>query len=173
MIQDEVCLPPQEEDECLSPDVLLHIAYDVVSQLDNAADFWQLSLEELSLQDFLVEQIDSLQPVVEAQVDHATHLSQDTIESVHAPWPSQPNAASFGRLYGARRVLMGRLSSIAVVPLAIPGRSCFHLPDRGQSRHGMLRPCLISLSSLLPVATMVACTLTPSQKYVPRLAEWS
>jgi hypothetical protein len=88
MIQDEVCLPPQEEDECLSPDVLLHIAYDVVSQLDNAADFWQLSLEELSLQDFLVEQIDSLQPVVEAQVDHATHLSQDTIESVHAPWPS-------------------------------------------------------------------------------------
>jgi hypothetical protein len=109
MIQDEVCLPPQEEDECLSPDVLLHIAYDVVSQLDNAADFWQLSLEELSLQDFLVEQIDSLQPVVEAQVDHATHLSQDTIESVHAPWPSQPNAASFGRLYGAPACVDGQV----------------------------------------------------------------
>jgi hypothetical protein len=39
MIEDEVCLPPEEEDECLTPDVLLHIAYEVVSQLDNVADF--------------------------------------------------------------------------------------------------------------------------------------
>jgi hypothetical protein len=66
MIEDEVCLPPQEEDECLTPAVLLHIAYEVVSQLDNAADFRQLLLEKLSLRDFLVELMDSLQPVVEA-----------------------------------------------------------------------------------------------------------
>jgi hypothetical protein len=66
MIEDEVCLPPQEEDECLTPAVLLHIAYEVVSQLDNAADFRQLLLEKLSFRDFLVELMDSLQPMVEA-----------------------------------------------------------------------------------------------------------
>jgi hypothetical protein len=55
VLEDEVCLPPEEEDECLTPIVLLHIAYEMVSQLDNAEDFRQLSLEELSLRDFLVE----------------------------------------------------------------------------------------------------------------------
>jgi hypothetical protein len=88
MIEDEVFLPPQEEDECVTLDVLLHIAYEVVSQLDDAADFWQLSFEELSLRDFLVEQIDSLQLVVQAQVDHATPLAEDTVDSVQASWPS-------------------------------------------------------------------------------------
>jgi hypothetical protein len=39
MLEDEVRLPPEEEDECLAPEVLLHIvllhiAYEVVSQLD-------------------------------------------------------------------------------------------------------------------------------------------
>jgi hypothetical protein len=111
--------------------------------------------------------------VVEAQVNLATPLAQDTVDSVQALWPSQPGATSFGHLLGALHRLMGRSSSIATVPLAVSGRSCFHLPDRGQSRHGMLCPCLLSLSSLLLVATMVACTLTPSQRYVPRSAEWS
>jgi hypothetical protein len=66
VLEDEVCLPPDEEDECLTPEVLLHIAYEVVSQLYNTEDFSQLLLEECSLQDFLVEQIHSSQPVVEA-----------------------------------------------------------------------------------------------------------
>jgi hypothetical protein len=61
VLEDEACLPPQEEDEYLTPKVLLHIAYEVVSQLDNDEDFRQLSLEELSLiHDFLVAQIHSL-----------------------------------------------------------------------------------------------------------------
>jgi hypothetical protein len=61
MLEDEACLPPQEEDEYLTPKVLLHIAYEVVPQLDNAKDFRWLSREELSLiHDFLVAQIYSL-----------------------------------------------------------------------------------------------------------------
>jgi hypothetical protein len=53
MLEGEVCLPPEEEDECLTPKVLLHIVYEVVSQLENTEDFRQLSLKELSLCDIL------------------------------------------------------------------------------------------------------------------------
>jgi hypothetical protein len=151
MIEDEVCLPPQEEDECLIPDVLLHIAYEVVSQLDNAADFRQLSLGELSRQDFLVEQIDSLQLVVQAQVDHATPLAEDTRFKPHGLLSLMLLLLAVSLV--PRRVLMGRLSSIAAVPLAVPRRSCFHLPGRGQRCHGMLCPtssaCCQSSRSLL------------------------
>jgi hypothetical protein len=49
VLEDEVCLLLEVEDECLTHEVLLHIAYEVVSQLDNAEDFRQLSLEEHSL----------------------------------------------------------------------------------------------------------------------------
>jgi hypothetical protein len=80
---------------------LLHIVYEVVSQLDNASDFWQWTLEELSLRDFRVEQIYSLQLVVEAQVNLAPPLVKDTIALVQAPWPSPPDAGSLGRLLGA------------------------------------------------------------------------
>jgi hypothetical protein len=48
---------PEVEDECLTPEVLLHVAYEVVSQLDKAEESMLLSLEEHSLPDFLVEQI--------------------------------------------------------------------------------------------------------------------
>jgi hypothetical protein len=67
VFEDEVYLLPKDEDECLTPEILLHIAYEVVSQLDNAEEFRQFSLNELSLGDFLVEQIHILDPVVEAQ----------------------------------------------------------------------------------------------------------
>jgi hypothetical protein len=45
------------EDDYLSPDMRLHIVFEVVSQLDKAEDFKWLSPEEVSLRDFLVEQI--------------------------------------------------------------------------------------------------------------------
>jgi hypothetical protein len=54
----------------------LHITFEVVSQLDKVKDFRSLSPEELSLRDFLNEQIRSLQLVVEAQ-DDAPSLSQE------------------------------------------------------------------------------------------------
>jgi hypothetical protein len=46
----------EAEDDCLTPEVRLHIALKVVAQLDKAEDFRWLSPEELSLREFLVEQ---------------------------------------------------------------------------------------------------------------------
>jgi hypothetical protein len=60
---------PEVEDDYLTSKDRLHIALEVVVQLDNAEDFRWLSPEELSLYEFLVEQTKSLQMVVEAQ-DH-------------------------------------------------------------------------------------------------------
>jgi hypothetical protein len=57
------------EDVCLTSEVRLHIALEVVAQLDKVKDFRWLSPDELSLCEFLVEQIRSLQMVVEAQDD--------------------------------------------------------------------------------------------------------
>jgi hypothetical protein len=57
-------LLPDEEDEALAPvgddedlalEVLLHVAFEVISQLDRAEVFRSLSIKELSLCDFLVE----------------------------------------------------------------------------------------------------------------------
>jgi hypothetical protein len=64
-----VPLPPQPEvgDECLTPQLLLHIAFEVISQLDKGEDSRWLQPEELSLWDFLVEQIQSLQLAVVEQ----------------------------------------------------------------------------------------------------------
>jgi hypothetical protein len=64
------------EDEHLSPEMRLHVAFEVVSQLDKGEDFRSLSPEELSLCDFLNERIRSLQLVVETQ-DDAPSLSQE------------------------------------------------------------------------------------------------
>jgi hypothetical protein len=58
--EDDDCSLLEEEDEDLASEVLLHVAYEVVSQLDMAEDFRSLSLEEQSLCGFLVEQIHSL-----------------------------------------------------------------------------------------------------------------
>jgi hypothetical protein len=67
--EDDDCSLPDEEDEDLAPEeenedltleVLLHVAYEVVSILDRVEEFRSLSLEEQSLRDFLVEQICSL-----------------------------------------------------------------------------------------------------------------
>jgi hypothetical protein len=63
------------EDECLTLEVLLHIAYEVVSQLDRAKEFMLLSLNEQSLHNFLEEHIRSLQLVVEAQDDSIPSLA--------------------------------------------------------------------------------------------------
>jgi hypothetical protein len=57
------------EDDCLTSKERLHIALEVVTQLDNTNDFRWLSPEELSLHEFLVELTKSLQMVVEAQDD--------------------------------------------------------------------------------------------------------
>jgi hypothetical protein len=57
---DELCSPPKLEYECPSSEVLLHIAYEVVSQLDRALEFIRLSPEEHSLRDFLEDHITSL-----------------------------------------------------------------------------------------------------------------
>jgi hypothetical protein len=70
-----------------------------------------------------------------------------------------------------QRVLLGR--SIRAVPQVIAGRSCFHLPVRSQSHHGMLRPYLLSLASLHPIAAMVGYTPTPNPRYIPRPMVWS
>jgi hypothetical protein len=55
-----ICSQPVVEDEYLLPEVRLHIAFEVVSQLDKAEDARWLSPKELSFCDFLVEQISSL-----------------------------------------------------------------------------------------------------------------
>jgi hypothetical protein len=64
--EDDPCSSPELEYEHPSLVVLLHSAYEVVSQLDRAEEFRLPSSEEDSLRDFLVDQIKSLQFVVEA-----------------------------------------------------------------------------------------------------------
>jgi hypothetical protein len=59
-LKDDVCSLLEVEDADLVPEVLLHIAYEVVSQLDRAEVFRLLSLKEQSLCGFLGEQIRSL-----------------------------------------------------------------------------------------------------------------
>jgi hypothetical protein len=76
-IEDDDCSLPDEEDEDLTPEVLLHVAYEVVSKLDRAKVYRLLSLEEQSLNDFLVEQICSLRLVVEEQDNSAPSLAQE------------------------------------------------------------------------------------------------
>jgi hypothetical protein len=87
------------EDECLTPEVLLHIAFEVVSQLDKAEESGWLSPEEHSLHDFVVDQMRSLQMVVEAQ-DDAPSLTLASITSAQDPWLPQPVVASIGRCLG-------------------------------------------------------------------------
>jgi hypothetical protein len=141
---------------------LLHIAYEVVSQLDNAEDFRHLSLEELSLQDFLVQQIHSLQPVVEAQEDFASPLAQDSVVSAQALWPSQPHIASFGHLSGASPHVDRQVDVDWCGPSSGSKEVMLSPPWHGPKPPWMLCPCLLSLSSLLSVATLVVYTLTPS-----------
>jgi hypothetical protein len=92
--EDDECLLLDEEDEYLdpvgmgddedlAPEVLLHVAYEVVSQLDMAEVFRPLSIKELSLRDFLVEQIRSLWLVIEEQDDSAPSLTQEATASAH------------------------------------------------------------------------------------------
>jgi hypothetical protein len=90
--EDDECSMPDEEDEDLAPvgdhdeltlEVLLHVAYEVVSQLDRAEVFRSLSIEELSLRDFLVEQIRSLRLVIEEQDDLAPSLAQEATALAH------------------------------------------------------------------------------------------
>jgi hypothetical protein len=78
------------QDECLTLEVLLHIAFEVISQLDKAEESRWLSPEEFSLCDFLVQQIRSLQLVVEAQGD-APSSTQASIGSAQDPLPPQPD----------------------------------------------------------------------------------
>jgi hypothetical protein len=89
------CSQPEVEDEYLSPEMRLHIAFEVVSQLDKAKNFRWLPLEELSFRDFLVEQIRSLQLVVEAQ-DDAPPSSQVSIASAQVPLPPQREVVDEG-----------------------------------------------------------------------------
>jgi hypothetical protein len=162
VIDDEVCLSPEEEDEYLTPVVLLHIAYEVVCKLDKTAYFRQLSLEELSLPDFLIEQIYYLEPVVEAQEDFATPLARDTVDSVQAPWPSHSDATSFGCLLGAPTCVDGQVVVDCRGPIICSREVILSPLPWGPKPPWDDPPCLLNLSSLLLVGTMVACTLTPS-----------
>jgi hypothetical protein len=69
-----------EEDEDLTLEVLLYVAYEMVSQLGRAV-YRLLSLEEQSLCDFLVEQILSLRLVIEEQDGYVPSLAQETTAS--------------------------------------------------------------------------------------------
>jgi hypothetical protein len=60
------CSLPEVEEDDLATEVLLHVAFEVVSQLDRAKEFRLLSLKEQSLRGFLGEQIRSLQLVTTA-----------------------------------------------------------------------------------------------------------
>jgi hypothetical protein len=71
----------------------------VISQLGKTEESRWLSLEELSLRDFLVEQFRSLKLVVEEQCV-APSLIQASIASAQDPLPSQPVVASIGRCSG-------------------------------------------------------------------------
>jgi hypothetical protein len=75
------------DDECLVSEVLLHIAFTVISQLSKSEEYRLLSPEELSLRDFLVDQFRLLQLVVEEQgvapslIQAYVTLSQDPLPS--------------------------------------------------------------------------------------------
>jgi hypothetical protein len=69
-----------EEDEDLTLEVLLYVAYEMVSQLGRAV-YRLLLLEEQSLCDFLVEQILSLRLVIEEQDGYVPSLAQETTTS--------------------------------------------------------------------------------------------
>jgi hypothetical protein len=98
--------PPQPEmdDECLTPEILLHIAFEVISQLGKAEESMWLSPEALSLRDFLVEQLWSLQLVIEGQ-GIATSLIQTSVASAQDPLPSQPTVALVSRCSGTMTLL--------------------------------------------------------------------
>jgi hypothetical protein len=83
-----ICSQPVVEDEYLLPEVRLHIAFEVVSQLDKAEDARWLSPKELSFCDFLVEQIWSLQLVVKMQ-DDAPSMFQASIALAQVSLPLQ------------------------------------------------------------------------------------
>jgi hypothetical protein len=51
---------PEVKDECLTSEVMFHIAFEVTSQLDKEEESRWLMPEELSPRGFLVEQIMSL-----------------------------------------------------------------------------------------------------------------
>jgi hypothetical protein len=78
--------PPQPKinDECLKLEVQLHISFKMISQLVKAEESRWLSPEELSLHDFLAEQIRSLQLVVEEQ-GVAPSLIQASFPSAQNP----------------------------------------------------------------------------------------
>jgi hypothetical protein len=78
-LEDDLCSPPELEDERPSSVVLLHIVYEVASQLDKAEDFRLLPPEEESLRDFLVDQITSSQLVVEVQNTVVPSMAQDSL----------------------------------------------------------------------------------------------
>jgi hypothetical protein len=84
--EDEFSSLLELEDEHLSPEVLLHIAYEVVSQLDRAEEFCPLSPDEEDLRDFLKDQIVSLQLVVKVQDATVPSMAQDSLALVQVSW---------------------------------------------------------------------------------------
>jgi hypothetical protein len=94
---DELCSPSDLDDDRLSSEVLLHIAYEVVSQLDRAEDFWLLSPDKQDLCDFLEDHITSLQLVVEVaslQDTAAPSVVPDSLVLVQDSSPTQLGASS-------------------------------------------------------------------------------
>jgi hypothetical protein len=66
------CPKPSKEDNLLTPDIRLHIVINVVSRLNAVEEFRSLSGEELSLREFLLDQIillrESLEPCLVPRV---------------------------------------------------------------------------------------------------------
>jgi hypothetical protein len=80
--EDELYSLPKLDDERLSPEVLLHIAYEVVSRLDRVEEFCLLSPDEQDLHYFLKDHIASLQLVLEVQDAAVPSMAQESLTLV-------------------------------------------------------------------------------------------
>jgi hypothetical protein len=165
----------------------LHIAFELISKLDKTEESRWLSLQELSLHDFLVEQIRSLQLVVEEQ-GIAKSLSQASIASAQDPLPSQPIVASVGRWLGVVAQISlaspvrdgGQVLDLSVFPscgrdvmLSPPWQRCTTLLDElGENPCGAQSPMPPQISVPPLVVTPMKYTLTPRLRHMSRSVEY-
>jgi hypothetical protein len=165
-------------------EVLLYIAFEVISQLSNAEESRWLSPKDLCLGDFLVEQFRSLQLVVKEQ-GVAPSLIQAYVTTAQETLPSQPVVASVGRCSGT-------VTQISLDPPVRDGGLVVDLSIFSSGgRDAMLSPpwqqCKLSWDALSenpcgtlllmpppisvppPVTAPMEYALTPRSRYVSRL----
>jgi hypothetical protein len=147
----------------------------VISQLGKAEESRWLSPEELSLCDFLVEQIRSLHLVVEEQ-DVAPSLTQASIASVShcSGTVAQISLASPVRDDG-QVVDLSVFSSCGWDAMLSPPWQRRKLPwdALGQNPCGALLPMPPQISVPPLVIAPMEYTLTPRSRFVSRSVEWS